>query len=274
MVAVLAALVTAVMVGCGGEPERLSVTELAVQGNIVCAQSDKKLQKAFRKELGGTAQPTPKQMQAVLKRVIPITESTVAGLRRLEPPEKLEDEFDEALREAEEAIAALRKGAASPEAAKAVFSAPEDPFAKANKDLEAVGIRTCSQGAGAGDDAPPSTAVFRASEYEFSGPKRLKSGKVIVTMSNRGKESHEMNIVRLNDGVSARQVIEAEAAGRDTQELVADDEVGGVAPVDAGASGRAELDLVAGTYAYACFVDAPDGQPHVAKGMFGEFIVA
>lgn len=270
----LAALVTAVMVGCGGEPERLSVTELAVQGNIVCAQSDKKLQKAFRKELGGTAQPTPKQMQAVLKRVIPITESTVAGLRRLEPPEKLEDEFDEALREAEEAIAALRKGAASPEAAKAVFSAPEDPFAKANKDLEAVGIRTCSQGAGAGDDAPPSTAVFRASEYEFSGPKRLKSGKVIVTMSNRGKESHEMNIVRLNDGVSARQVIEAEAAGRDTQELVADDEVGGVAPVDAGASGRAELDLVAGTYAYACFVDAPDGQPHVAKGMFGEFIVA
>lgn len=270
--AVLGALASLMMVGCG-EPDRLTATELAAQGNVVCAQSDKKLQKAFQEELGGTARPTPKQMQAVLKKVIPITEGTVAGLRKLEPPEKLEDEFDEALREAEEAIATLRKGAANPEAAQAVFSAPEDPFAKANKDLEAVGISTCSQGGGAGDAAPPSTAAFRADEYEFSGPSRLRSGRVILTMTNRGKERHEMNIVRLKEGVSARQVIEAEAAGRDTEELVADDQVGGVAPVDAGSSGRAEVDLVAGTYAYACFVDAPDGQPHVAKGMFGEFIV-
>lgn len=267
------ALVAMVLLSGCGKTERLSVTELAVEGNKVCAESDRRLQKAFEEELGGEAQPTSKQMQAVLKRVVPITEDTVSGLKKLEPPEKLEEPFDEAIGEAEEAIAALRKGAARPEAAQALFSAPQDPFAKANKDLEAVGIGTCSQGAGGGDGAVAGTVRFGAHEYEFSGPASLKAGNVTLTLTNRGQERHEMNIVRLKDGTTARQVVEAEAAGRDTEELVADDEVGGVAPVDAGASGVAELDLVAGTYAYACFVDAPDGQPHVAKGMFGEFTV-
>lgn len=273
-VAVLAGLVAAGLGGCGGGTERLTATELAAQGNALCAKSDKLLKKVFAEELGGAGKPTAKQMQAVLKKVVPITEETVSGLRELEPPEKLEAKFEGALEEADEAISSLRKGAAGAEAAEALFSAPEDPFAKTNKGLEAVGITTCSEGAAAdGDGAEAGTATFRSTEYEFAGPASLNVGKVTVTLSNSGKERHEMNIVRLKDGVSARQVVEADAAGRDTAELVADDEVGGVAPVDGGARGTVELNLVSGTYAYACFVDAPDGQPHVAKGMFGEFRV-
>lgn len=267
-------LAAAGLAGCGGESDRLTATELAAQGNVVCARSDEKLQKAFQEELGDDRRPTPKQMQAVLKRVVPITEETVEGLRRLEPPETLEDKYEDALEKAEAAIAALRKGAASPKAAEAVFSAAEDPFAETNKGLEAVGISTCSQGTGAegGTDAA-ARVTFRAEEYAFNGPAVLRAGRVTVTLSNQGKERHEMNIVRLKDGMTSRQVVDAEAAGRDTEELVADDEVGGVAPVDAGGVGSAEVNLVSGTYAYACFVDAPDGQPHVTKGMFGEFRV-
>ncbi|HUR22347.1 MAG TPA: hypothetical protein VMZ73_00600 [Acidimicrobiales bacterium] len=272
LVLVLAAL--AGLAGCGDTTKRLTATELAAQGNIVCARSDKKLQNAFEKELGGIAEPSPEQKQAALKRAVPITQETVAELRKLEPPEKLEDRFEEAIEEADRAIVALRRGAASPEAAEALFSAPEDPFAKTDEGLEAVGISTCSQGSAAGDaGAGPGAATFRATEYRYTGPAVLPAGKVTVTLANRGKERHEMNIVRLKPGVTARQVVDAEAAGQDSEQLVADDEVGGVAPVDAGGTGMVELSLVAGTYGYACFVEAGDGQPHVAKGMFAEFSV-
>ncbi|HUP70273.1 MAG TPA: hypothetical protein VM142_10720 [Acidimicrobiales bacterium] len=164
LISVVVVAVVAVSVGACGSTERLTATELAANGNVVCADSDKKLRKVFEEELGGGGEPTPKQMQAVLKRVVPIVEGTVTGLRMLEPPKELQDRFEDALGEAEEAIVALRKGAASGEAAKALFSAPQDPFAKANKGLESVGIGTCSQGGSAGAvDAVVGQATGRSS---------------------------------------------------------------------------------------------------------------
>ena len=277
LVYVVVAAVMAVSLGACSSTERLTATELAAKGNVVCADSDKKLRKVFEEELGGGGDPTPKQMQAVLRRVVPIVEGTVTGLRSLEPPKELQDKFEDALGEAEEAILALRKGAASAEAAQALFSAPQDPFAKANKGLESVGIGTCSQGGGGGAGAGGAIdrqANFVGDEYRYAGPSTVSVGMVTIILTNEGEERHEMNIVRLKEGVSSRQVVEADAAGEDTDDLVADDEVGGVAAVDAGATGKVELNLVPGTYGYACFVDAPDGQPHVAKGMCGEFTVA
>ncbi|MDP9404738.1 MAG: hypothetical protein M3P85_15805 [Actinomycetota bacterium] len=295
VVAVVAALTT-VTVGSCGDTERLTRKEFVARGNAVCAGSEKKLRKAFAEELSGEGQPTAQRMQAVLRRVVPITEGTVADLKKLEPPENLEERFDAALVEAEEAIAALEKAAASPEAAQALFSDEEDPFEQANKGFESVGITACSQGGssgegegeGAGEGAGMGMGMgigigigmgigpvtFSATEYEFAGTATMRAGKVTVALSNRGKERHEMSIVRLKDGVTTQQVVDAEAAGKDTEELVADDEVGGVGLVDAGAVGTGELDLVPGTYGYACFADAPDGEPHVAKGMFGQFIVS
>ncbi|PLS75239.1 MAG: hypothetical protein CYG61_08385 [Actinobacteria bacterium] len=285
VVAVVAALAT-VTVGSCGDTERLTRKEFVARGNAVCAGSEKKLQKAFAEELSGEGQPTAQRMQAVLRRVVPITEGTVADLKKLEPPENLEERFDAALVEAEEAIAALEKAAASPEAAQALFSDEEDPFEQANKGFESVGITACSQGGSSGEGAGEGAGMgigigmgigpvtFSATEYEFAGTATMRAGKVTVALSNRGKERHEMSIVRLKDGVTTQQVVDAEAAGKDTEELVADDEVGGVGLVDAGAVGTGELDLVPGTYGYACFADAPDGEPHVAKGMFGQFIVS
>lgn len=280
-IAVVATVVVlgAVGVGSCGDEDRLSKKEFVARADAVCAESDKKLQNAFREELSGPAPPTAKQMQAALKSVVPITERTVAALKKLEPPEDLEARFDDALIEAELAIATLRKGATSATEAQAVFSAPEDPFQKTNTGLESVGITACSQGGGdaAGVSGVNATGVaavsFSATEYSFAGPRTMKAGKVNITLANKGKERHEMNIVRLKDGVTAQQVVDAEAAGRDTGDLVADDSVGAVGPVEPGATGAAALDLVPGTYGYACFVDAPDGEPHVAKGMLGQFKV-
>ena len=114
---------------------------------------------------------------------------------------------------------------------------------------------------------------FEAGEYRYSGPAKAKAGKVAVILSNIGEESHEMAIVRLKEGVTANEVLSAEAAGKDPSALIADDAVGGVPPVAPDATGVANLELTPGTYSYACFIDAPDGEPHAKKGMFGELTV-
>lgn len=270
--------VLAALASCSDD-ERLTAEQFVARANAVCAESDEKLQEAFEEEFAGETPPTGRQMQAVLKRVAPIAEGTVRRLKDLEPPENLEGRFDDALEKADDAIAVVRKGASSPAEAEAVFSSDEDPFEQANKGFESVGVTTCSQGdgdggeAGSGIGAGAGTVIFLAAEYQFSGPPTVKAGTVTIALSNRGKERHELDIARLKDGVTAQQMVDAEAAGRDASELVADDDVGHVGPLDPGAGGQAEVTLVPGTYVYACFVDAPDGQPHVAKGMFGEFEV-
>lgn len=149
--AVVATLAVLAMMAssCGGSgTKRLTRMQFVAKGDAVCAISDERLEKAFAEEFGAKGAPTPEQMQAVLRRVVPVTEATVARLRRLEPPKELEHRFDAALVDAGRGIAALRKGAASPEAAKALFADETDPFDKANKGFEAVGITRCSPGTG------------------------------------------------------------------------------------------------------------------------------
>jgi len=146
-VAVLAVLAV-VATACGDSgPKRLTRAEFVAKGDAVCAASDKKLQAAFAVEFPAKGDPTPSQMQAVLRRVVPITEATVTGLKQLEPPKALEKRFDAALVDAARGRAAVGKGAASPEAAKALYADSEEPLDKANKGFEAVGITKCSSGA-------------------------------------------------------------------------------------------------------------------------------
>lgn len=150
VVIVVVAVLSLVATSCGGSgdpsPKRLTKAEFVAKGDAVCAASEKKLEAAFAEEFTGEGDPTPKQMQAVLRRAATITEGTVAKLKRLEPPATLEKRFDTALADAGRGIAALRKGAAGPDEAKAIFNASEDPFANANKGFEAVGITRCSPG--------------------------------------------------------------------------------------------------------------------------------
>ncbi len=86
-------------------------------------------------------------------------------------------------------------------------------------------------------------------------------------MKNLGKENHEAQIVRLNDGVTVEQFLAAiQAAGNGEPPPIFTYE-GGPGEIMPNKTSEVVLNLQQGQYMLLCFVSAPDGQPHAAKGM-------
>jgi len=127
------------------------------------------------------------------------------------------------------------------------------------------GTTTASGSATAG--AAGQTLVIEASEYAFKTMGSLPAGVTTVQMKNLGKENHETQIVRLNDGITPEQFLAAvQAAGNGEPPPIFTYE-GGPAEIVPGKTSEIALDLQVGQYMLLCFVSAPDGQPHVMKGM-------
>jgi hypothetical protein len=107
-----------------------------------------------------------------------------------------------------------------------------------------------------------------AREYAFDVAAEVPSGAVTFVLVNLGTEEHELALLRLRGDVPMEELLQMPPAraGR----IVTN--VGGIhAPP--GQSARLPVTLVAGRYGYVCFLHAPDGLPHSAKGMFGELTV-
>ena len=125
----------------------------------------------------------------------------------------------------------------------------------------------------------PSALAVTATEYAFEAPATIDGGLVEVAFSNVGKEPHFVGFAKVAPG---KQFSDARAA------LTAAPPTAGAAPagpppfepfagvpaVDPGVQGNMVLNLPAGTYALFCSIPAPDGAPHVAKGMIRELTVA
>ncbi|HZB86510.1 MAG TPA: hypothetical protein VE289_08115 [Gaiellaceae bacterium] len=106
MRAILIGLVTstalAVGAGCGGDGDRLSSEELASEADAICAD--------YEAELGALAEPESLgDFERLVQDAKPIVESGIERLRALNPPENLEDEFDEWLSRNEENVAAIEE---------------------------------------------------------------------------------------------------------------------------------------------------------------------
>jgi hypothetical protein len=110
-----------------------------------------------------------------------------------------------------------------------------------------------------------------ATDYAFDIPE-VPTGKVAFTMENAGEEPHFMFVVKLNEGATLAEALEAEAAGEDPDQFV-EEEVGGSSTVGPGQTSVLNAELTPGTYGMLCFVSAPDGAPHAALGMAQEFTV-
>lgn len=126
-----------------------------------------------------------------------------------------------------------------------------------------------------------------ATEYAFSGiPTTVKAGPAVIALKNDGKEVHELNLVRINDGVteSVEDLIklpEEEANAKITP--------AGQAFAVPGTTGYSAANLTPGRYAAVCFIpegttpenmdavqsgEAEEATPHALLGMHSEFTVS
>ena len=117
-----------------------------------------------------------------------------------------------------------------------------------------------------------------ASEYAFDAPASIEGGPIEVTFTNIGKEPHFVGFAKAAPGKSFADVRAALTAAPPTAAPPGGpppfEPFAGVPAVDAGLQGNMVLNLAAGTYALFCSIPAPDGAPHVAKGMVRELTVS
>ena len=120
-------------------------------------------------------------------------------------------------------------------------------------------------------DPPAGSAVVRAEmvdyAFELSQSSAPAGAPLVFEAPNRGQYPHELVVVRLPEGATAEGVLSGEVAEADVQFV-------GATFAEPGGTARLVLvDLEPGTYTLVCFVDVPEGVPHVARGMHAQFAV-
>ena len=123
--------------------------------------------------------------------------------------------------------------------------------------------------------APVITVV--ATDYRLTLPDTLPAGPTAFRLVNRGRELHQLYLVRLEGGKSAADLVAAlRAAGKAGGPPPAwAIDAGGPNGVDPGrTSPPTTVPLRAGHYAALCVIPSPDGVPHVMKGMIRDLTVA
>ena len=116
-------------------------------------------------------------------------------------------------------------------------------------------------------DSDATRVDVRATDYAFHLGD-VKPGRTSFVLTNDGADTHEMLIVKLADGVTLDEAIEAD--GEDGT-VVATWETNLAAP--GGDDEVVTLDVEPGDYALVCFIPNADGTPHMELGMRHEFTV-
>jgi hypothetical protein len=108
----------------------------------------------------------------------------------------------------------------------------------------------------------------RATDYAFSGsPASIKAGVVHVKLTDASqKEAHQLVFAKLEAGKTLDDFRTAASSETGNPFAVGTD-YGGISGTFPGTSSSATVVLPAGSYVMYCTIPAPDGQPHVAKGM-------
>lgn len=113
-----------------------------------------------------------------------------------------------------------------------------------------------------------------AQDFSFTAPDQIQSGIVAMTLTNTGKEPHQAQLAKLNDGVTMDQLQAALKSGDDSAALKLVSLAGGPNAVAPGAKQTVTMNLAPGNYLMLCFVSGADNVPHLAKGMIKPFQVA
>jgi hypothetical protein len=120
---------------------------------------------------------------------------------------------------------------------------------------------------------PSAKVALKASEYAYEADNlTFPAGPIEVTLGNGGLEEHQATIVRFKEGKTLADlaaIAESDPAKLDT----VIDAFGGPTAVGPDGVITTTQTLEAGDYVFMCFIPAPDGVPHAAKGMAAPFTV-
>lgn len=125
--------------------------------------------------------------------------------------------------------------------------------------------------------APAQAAIpsitINALDFSYNQPKTIPAGLVDLTLVNNGKQPHQIQLMRINDGNYDGFVAALKKNGLvgSTMQLVT--AAGGANTIDPGGKQEAILKLTPGEYASICFIAGADAVPHFMKGMIGHLTV-
>ncbi|MGH2727154.1 MAG: hypothetical protein ACRDKS_09275 [Actinomycetota bacterium] len=118
--------------------------------------------------------------------------------------------------------------------------------------------------------------TIEATEFAFKVSGSITTGQSDLVFTNTGGLDHMLTWARLKPGATPQQLGDLLLQDKG-EELLADPSDAERSPILTGPGEKFEFisDVFTqpGTYALLCFIPAPDGQPHVAKGMVGSLEV-
>jgi hypothetical protein len=281
---------TAIVAACGGAPadvadpaddaDPVAAEPAAPAGDDFLAAVEARCEQA-NEEIAAAEEAFPEETPEAAAGYFEAFADAVDGfaddVAAMEPPAELEEGTEETLAHLRATTSAMREASAE-------FAAGNDDFEAVTADVwgnigQAEGAATQTFGfplSSCGEEVQQAEAdaqqvAVTATDYEFSFDE-VPTGRVAFTMDNQGEEPHFMYIVKLVEGVTLAEVLEAEQAGEDPDRYV-EEEIGDSATVGPGQTAAINADITPGTYGMLCFVSAPDGAPHAALGMAEEFTV-
>ena len=121
-------------------------------------------------------------------------------------------------------------------------------------------------------DVPEGATVIGGElvDYDFVlSETSAPAGDIAFNVTNNGEYPHEMVVLQLPEGVTVEALLEDES-------LFAQVQFFGFTFAEPGQTALplVLIDLPPGTYTLVCFVDVPEGVPHLMRGMVAEFEVA
>ena len=133
-------------------------------------------------------------------------------------------------------------------------------------------VPSSSAAAAPAASATSSPVTVTATDFKLDMPATVPSGAVSLRLVNSGKEFHQAQIVRLDQG---KTVADLEAAmkheGPPPPWLRF---VGGPNGIGPGQEATSMASLAPGNYALICLIPSPDGVSHLMKGMIQPFEVS
>jgi hypothetical protein len=117
----------------------------------------------------------------------------------------------------------------------------------------------------------PNTVNVAAKDFGFDAPAQIPAGATRFELANHGKEFHQAQLIRLEDGKTLQDLAKAMRTPGPTPSWVKF--VGGTNGIGPGGHANATASLTPGQYAYLCFIPSPDGVMHLTKGMVRPFEV-